>query len=499
MTRPVHWRRRKFLRGLGGVVVGLPFLEALAPRTSRAQAGVTLKRFGVFFACNGVNMERWFPNGDYGALTDEHLVGTSNEALIPYRDRLLFPRGVHMTPRGFGRDGGGGDDHGKGMAHKLTAQFADDDEWLAQGISVDHLVAQAINPGSEGSRRPPLNLMVGRRGGYQGLDYISYTGAGQAVAAVTNPWNAYSEFMGLGAEGGAPAVENLVNTRRQSVLDLVTEQFDELKSGPLSADDKAKLDAHFTTIRELEMAINASGMSCGDTALADRAREYEYTDDGGDEGFGSSDPAEAEDVYPLVADIQLDIVALALACDATRVATLQFDKGSGGPTFQWDGMAHEYNHHKLSHGKVRDDCFGDSTEDGCDDVTGYEEMLFAIDSWHQGKYARLLERLDSYVEADGKTVLDNSVIMYTNELSDGKGHSFMDLPYILAGSAGGYFKQNEYIKLGAGESWDDTEAPHNRLLNTIVNAMGIQSDWFGVAEGEGGETMQGGVYEALLA
>jgi hypothetical protein len=160
----------------------------------------------------------------------------------------------------------------------------------------------------------------------------------------------------------------------------------------------------------------------------------------------------------------------------------------------------EFDHHKLSHGKVKDDCFGDSTENGCADVVGYEDMLFDIDVWHQTKLARLLERLDSYVEADGKTALDNSVILYTNELSDGKGHSYIDLPYLLAGSCGGYFKQGEYVLLGEQRNPYNSEiAPHNKLLNTIVNAMGIQSDWFGVTEGGGGETMQGGVFDALLA
>jgi hypothetical protein len=117
---PLSQRRRHFLRGVGGALLALPFLESLAPRKARAQEGA-IKRFGVFFCCNGVNMERWFPNGDFGALSDAHLEGTANAALIPYRDKLLYPRGVHMTPRGFGRDPGGGDDHGKGMAHKLTA------------------------------------------------------------------------------------------------------------------------------------------------------------------------------------------------------------------------------------------------------------------------------------------------------------------------------------------------------------------------------------------
>ncbi|HEY3494600.1 MAG TPA: DUF1552 domain-containing protein [Polyangiaceae bacterium] len=483
--------RRRFLRGVGGVVVGLPFLEALAPRRATAQSSV-IKRFGVFFACNGVNMDRWFPDGDYGALSDGHLQGTANEALLPHRSKLLFPRGVHMTPRGFDRDGGGADDHGKGMAHKLTAQFADDDDWLAQGPSVDYVIAQAVNP----NERPALNLLVGRGNGSRGLGYISYSGAGRPIAGINNPFNAYADFINLNGgtpTGGDNEAADRILRRRQSVLDLVQDQFDDLKRGPLSADDKQKLDAHFQAIREIETGMIGGGngaTGCLDEALREAAAEYEGADED-DVGRGES--------YPLIADLQIDIFALAFACDATRVATLQFDSGSGGPIFRWDGMNHEYNHHKLSHGKVRDDCFGDSTEDGCDNVDGYEDMLFDIDVWHAQRMARLLDRLDSYIEADGKTVLDNSAILYTNELSDGKGHSFMNLPYILAGSCGGALKQNEYVLLGEGTSYDDQVAPHNKLLNTLVNAMDIESDWFGVPEGDGGETMQGGVYEDLLA
>lgn len=484
-------RRRRFLRGFGGVTLGLPFLEALAPRGAAAQAAPSVKRFGVCFACNGVNMDRWFPTTDYGALTEQSLMGTANEALIPHLDKLLFPRGVHMSPRGFDRDGGGGDDHGKGMAHKLTAQFADDEDWLALGPSVDYVIAQEINPGPEGARRAALNLMAGRRGQYRGLDYSSYSGPLQAIAGINNPWNAYSEFINLNRDDMASeeATARLLQ-RRESVLDLVQTQFDDLQRGPLSQTDEDKLEAHFTAIRELETEMGSSLLSCLDTALQERASQYE----------GASEmEVESESEYVSIADLNLDIMALALACDFTRVATMQFDKGSGGPIFRWDGMSHEYNHHKLSHGKVRDDCFGESTENGCADVAGYEDMLFDIDVWHQRKFARLLERLDSYTEEDGQTVLDNSVILYSNELSDGKGHSFMDLPYILAGSAGGYFKQGEYVLLGEGTSYDDSIAPHNRLLNTIVNAMGIASDWFGTDEGSGGETMQPGVYEQLLA
>lgn len=486
--------RRGFLRGFGGVVVGLPFLETFAPKSAIAQEAQAIKRFGVFFACNGVDMNRWFPSTGFGPLTPTSLIGTANEPLEAFRSKLLFPRGVHMSPRGFGRDGGGGDDHGKGMAHKLTAQFADEQDWLALGPSIDHLLAARLNPGAEGTRTPPLNLMVGRFGGYKGLDFISYSEAGRAVAGINNPWTAYSQFINLnnGSEGASAASDRLTR-RRQSVLDLVRDQFDDLQRRGLSVDDRQKLEAHFTAIRSIEVQIGESGsLSCNDGTLESAARAFE--------NMGQRD-LELEANYPVIADLQVDIMALALACDYTRVATLQLDRGSGGPTFTWDGMSHEYNHHKLSHGKVRDNCFGDSTANGCADVAGYEDMLFEIDRWHQSKLARLLQRLDSYVEANGKTVLDNSVVLYTNELSDGKAHSFMDLPYILAGSAGGYLKQGEYVRLGreSNPGGDDSVAPHNKLLNTLVNAMGIQSEWFGAAEGEGGESMQGGVYEALLA
>lgn len=480
--------RRLFLRGAGGVALGLPFLESLAPRGAEAQEAPLL-RFGVFFGCNGVDMTRWFPRGSYGPLTNAHLEGTANEALLPFREKLLFPRGVHMAPRSGGRDPGGGDDHGRCMAHKLTAFSAGEKDALARGPSIDQVLANQLNPGAEGARRPALNLMVGRPAADSGLGYISYTGPGQAVQALNNPWNAYSELIGLAAQsGGSAEARERLTTKRQSVMDLVRGQFDRLRSSQLSSSDRQKLDAHFTAVREVEVRLSATGVACVDPGIDQRAALFR----------GDQARAENEDNYPAVTDLQIDIYALALACDVTRVATLHFDRGSGGPTFRWDGMTHEYNHHKLSHGKVRDDCFGDSTDNGCDNVAGFEDMLHSIDRWHQSKLARLLQRLDSYVEAGGRTVLDNSLIMYTNEMSDGKLHSFMDLPYIFAGGLGGRFRQGLYYPLGP-EGQTDRSAPHNRLLNTVVNAMGIESEWFGLPEGQGGATMQGGIYDELLA
>ncbi len=481
MSRKVEFRRRAFLRGLGGVAVGLPFLESLAPK-AHAQAAAPIKRFGVFFCCNGVNLDRWFPTGPYGALTAESLSGTANEPLVPHAAKLLFPRGLHMSPRGYGQDGGGGDDHGKGMAHKLTAQFASDDDWLAQGESIDYYLARHINPGPEGGRRPPLNLMVGYSQDRRGLNYISYSGPNQAVQAINNPWTAYKQFMNLGASPGSQEAELRIQKRRQSVLDLVTEQFDDLKRGPLSRADKDKLEQHFSFIREIEQGMAPGLAGRLDDELKAQVQEYD--------GRGEGQEFDGQyDEYGKLTDLQLDIFALGLACDYTRVATFHFDRGSGGPTFGWDGMNHEYGHHKLSHGTT---CDG-----GCEDpVAGYEGMLADIDRWHMSKYARLLARLDSYTEENGKSVLDNSAILYANELANGRLHSYMDLPFVIAGSAGGYLKQAEYVKLA--EPGNTDVAPHNRLLTTLANAAGVTLERFGTAD-SAAQTMQPGQYEPLLA
>src|SRR5690606_13451347 len=188
-------------------------------------------------------------------------------------------------------------------------------------------IAAQINPGADGARRPPLNLMVGRPAGYRGLDFISYSQAGRAVQAINNPWNAYSEFINLdNSSPDSGAANDRIALRRQSVLDLVREQFDDLKLRGLSSEDQRKLDAHFTAIRSIELQVGAGGLGCGDPALETRARGYENM---------AARDIERETNYPLIADLQIDILALALACGYTRVGTMHFDRGSGGPTFKW--------------------------------------------------------------------------------------------------------------------------------------------------------------------
>jgi hypothetical protein len=238
----------------------------------------------------------------------------------------------------------------------------------------------------------------------------------------------------------------------------------------LSKADRDKLQLHYDTVRDLEVSINST-IAC----KLDPAREAEL------DGI-NPDAVSTDTEFKKVGRLQLDVLAMAIACGATRVGSMMWGSGAGGPIFTWDGMQHQYNHHKLSHGNTKDDNSGGT-------VDGYEDMLFAIDHWYAAELAYLLDKLSLYQEADGKTVLDNTAVVMMNELSHGKDHDFRDMPVLIAGSCGGYFKQGEYIKVTAdANTKNDADAPHNKLLTTLCNAMGVPETHFGAPElGEDGE------------
>lgn len=459
--------RRRFLRGIGTVALALPFLESVGfRRFAKAQSVSAPRRFVCFFQCNGANMDQFWPQGGYGALTDAHFTaGRTLYELRPYRDKLLIPRHMHMSPKGFGADGAPGCDHQKGMGHKLTAELLDG-SGFAQGISVDQYIANQINPAG----RPSLTLGVHVTGGGP-LGGISYRGPGDPASSEPNPRLAFQDMMGINY--GDAQVRDLLSERRKSVLDLVHEDFTQLSRQSLSKSDREKLDFHFTSIRELEEQLKGIG---GPASMAcqrlDAARENEILN--ADDGVDITDDAQ----FTRMGRMQMDMLALALACDYTRAATLQWGSGAGGPTFKWDGMNHLYNHHKLSHGSTSDG-------EGGSDVAGYENMIADIDRWFASQFAYLLDKLNAYGEGE-RTVLDNSCVLWINELSDGKAHDYRDLPTVIAGSCGGALKQGQYLALGNDGALD---APHNKLLTTIINAVGAGPiDHFGNPEyGASGE------------
>ncbi|MEO8213535.1 MAG: DUF1552 domain-containing protein [Myxococcales bacterium] len=470
-TTSPRFQRRHFLRGLGGVTVGLPFLETFAPRTARAQAAATPKRLVVFFNHNGVNMSKWFPTTAYGALTPASFMGTGMEPIASYASKILLPRGLHQVPRGFGRDPGGGDDHARGVGCKLTAApLADTTERYATGISVDQVIAKAVNPGGKSA----LNLMVGYRS-KDVLGCISYVAAGQQASPFQDPWKAFKDWVGSGS-ATAGAVVDRAAMRRKSVLDLVKGEFDALKANPaVSKPDRDKLELHFSSIRDVEVGMGTVGLPACNLPAA-RASE-----------IMAINPATVtrDSEYEKIGGMMMDVMALALACDYNRVVTMQWGSGAGGPVFGWlpPALNTMYNHHKLSHGSTTDGGTMNTLPEA-----DWKAALFNIDQWYARQLKGLLDRMSGYAEPGG-TLLDNSTVLYMNDLGDGLGHNWMDLPVMLIGGCQGYFKQGQYIKMTTGTGTaNDKDAPTNQLCTTLANALGVPLTNFGSAPtGKAGE------------
>jgi hypothetical protein len=458
--------RRIFLTGVGGAMLAAPFLGSIGSRGA-AQLPMAPKRLVVFFQPNGVNMNEFFPTVEDGPLDAAAFSGRGLEPIAGFASKLLVPRGIHMSMKGFGLDPIPGCDHRKGMACKLTAvPTSDDGKNYALGHSVDFEAARRINP-SGGS---PLVIQVGRRGDVGGgtaTDFCSYSASETPFPGENNPWNVYRSLMGV-VPGGM--VDDLVTRRRQSMIDLVRDDLDALKRVPMSSDDTRKLDDWLALLRDTEKMMPAT---CGpDTpavlGIGDLSRW---------EGMESS-AAGSDGEYPNAARVMMQLTALAMVCDANRVATIQWSRGSGGPTFRFDGLSHEFNHHQLSHRTGRDDGEGA-------DLPGIEDLITEVDRWYATRFEELLSLLDMF-EEEGGTVLDHSAVMWINELSDGKAHHFNNLPIVIAGSAGGYLKQGVAVDCSrSGDLGSIDGAPHNKLLTTLLNAVGAEADGGGPIESFG--------------
>jgi hypothetical protein len=285
--------------------------------------------------------------------------------------------------------------------------------------------------------------------------YVSFTAPRQPAPLEDDPWKVYQNFTNVAA--ASPEVAAQIATRRKSVLDFVRGQMDRLEASPrLGKADRDKLDLHFTSIRDLETKLAQSCKLPDATVATLKGITPQML--GTDAGY--------EKVGPLF----VDLVALAIACGYTNVATLMWGGGANQNTLGFLGQ--RLDRHLISHRVV--------AYDNAAPLDGAKDMLFAIDRWHAQQFGALVSKLAAYEDASG-SILDNSVVLWTNEISEGAQHSYRDLPFVLAGSAGGYLKQGIHTNLSV---LDDPlslykkgiveNAPHNKLLTTIANAMGVK-------------------------
>ncbi len=455
--------RRRVLRGLFGVTVALPFLETFAPRRAAAGTG-DAPPFAIFMRqANGVAQEvddepEMFWPSETGPLTAESMERDSDRAvseLKDYASQLIMVRGLSFAfkANGCGHSGGGN--------QCLTAARVSDDpsgnESLAMGESIDNRIATELNPAGV----EPLTLYAGRMVGYIN-EVLSYRGPKQLRAAERDPFNAYKKLFGL-ADADDGVAQSLAE-RRTSVNDLVRAEMQSLMGRKdLSKSDRERLQLHFDSIRDLEVALACK-------LPQERVAEMEAI----------SPEVRSHDNVETIARMQMDIIALAMACGVTRAATLQVGDGNDGTEYTIHG-ARQKSFHKISH---RID--GDGSEGP--PIEGAQELHHQIDRIHGRIFKHLLDRLSSYELGSG-TLLDHGVAVWLNDNAD-KYHSFRRVPYILAGGAAGYLKTGQFV---------DVKATNNKLLNTIGAAVGCTNGQGGPLDTFGDESLEGGLLDPIIA
>ncbi len=427
--------RRTALRA-GGFALALPFLDAMTPR--RAYAAPGPKRFITYFTENGQYPPGWEP---VGGETDFALSPVL-KPFEPFRTQLTVLKGVDIMGNS------GTCNHTAGTAGLLTGRpnfVAPAKSGKGSGISIDQYIAAKLGTAT---RFPSLELSVSSELYGQPGSRISFRGLNQPVPPEQNPYRLFARIFGDGNTG--PDALLKLQRKRKSILDLVGARLKRMQ-GALGKEDAQRLEWHGNAVREIEAQLARlapAGVACVTPDLGKPVPVAQTI------GYG------VESNMPLVTTIQLDMLFTALACDMTRVAT--FIPGGNNHYFTWLGhpATGMTNHHGLSHE-------GDSNADAT-------KKLVEINTWYAQQLAYLVDKMKGLREGSG-TMLDNAVVLWGNQLARGNSHSLNDAPFFLLGGAGGYFKTGRFLQYQG-------KMPHNNLLVSILNAMGLPDTTFGQAD-----------------
>ncbi|HEX2881201.1 MAG TPA: DUF1552 domain-containing protein, partial [Polyangiaceae bacterium] len=224
-----------------------------------------------------------------------------------------------------------------------------------------------------------------------------------------------------------------------SILDLVDQQATSL-AAKLSAQDKPRLEEYLTSIREVEMRISANPGIVGGGGACTPPTRVETFDLNAD-GSVSGDHLGA-------IQISHELMAIGLQCDSTRVMSFMWGNMTSARNYSFIGAAG--GHHDISH------------HGGGAESVG---KLKIIGRWELNRFAEFLTRLDGMIDVDGNTVLDNTLVFLSSDISDGDAHNHDDMPVILAGNAAG-FTMGRHLE--ANGAW------FGDLFISIAAAYGLQ-------------------------
>lgn len=424
---PATWNRRQFLRQSGLSAAVLPFVGNL-PSLGFANSRGPKQRLVIVFTPNGVVPKTFWPNG-VGKQFDWT---PSLEPLAPFRDRTLILHGIGDRIRG------DGDGHMRGIGCLLTGielfpgniqGGSDTPAGWSSGISIDQEIKNFLQSRDQTRTRfgsLEFGVLVPNRA--DTWTRMVYAGPNQPVAPIDDPYQMFRKLY------GDQKNRQLVG----SILDDLQQDLEKL-SREVSQEDRRLIDQNATFVRELELQLARDQQAGNAHAVPQLELGIE----------------EKNDQMPTITRMQIEMLVNSFVNDFARVATLQFTNSVGQARMTWLGI--DEGHHGLSHEP-------DSNESA-------QEKLTRINRWYCEQIAELARRLDEIPEPGGEgSLLDNTVILWGNELGKGNSHTMENIPFVMVGGGLGF--ETGRVAHFRGE-------PHNRLLLSLAHGFGHHIETFG--------------------
>ena len=421
--------RREFLRTAGISAAAMPFLLNLqsiaAPATNKRK-----QRLLIVFSPNGTVPWNFWPD----ETGKDFKLKPITDSLSPWKDKLLFLKGLSNKVRG------DGDGHMRGIGCMLTGielfpgniqGGSDTPAGWCSGLSIDQEIKNYLQKSEATKTRfgsLEFGIMVPDRA--DTWTRMVYAGPNKPITPLDNPYDMFRKLYGKTKDNALVA----------SVLDDLNADLTKV-SATVSAGDRKLIEEHATLVREMESELKADAAS--------RAKDH-------------ATPTlevgikEENDNMPKIGKMQIELIVSSFLADFARVATFQITNSVGEPKMRWMGI--EEGHHHLSHEP-------DSNKTA-------HEKLTKINTWYCEQIALLCKRLSETKEPDGSgTLLDNTTILWTNELGQGNSHTHDNIPWMMVNGANIGFKDGRSLKY--------KNVPHNRLLMSLANGFGHEIKSFG--------------------
>ncbi|MEN9577766.1 MAG: hypothetical protein RJA70_775 [Pseudomonadota bacterium] len=470
MIKSTNRISRRLVLSSGAVVMGLPFLDAmLRPGQSHAQANQVAQRFVSFYTPGGTLLENWRPTGTETAWEFKPMLAP----LTPFKAKINMIDALDMSVAI--DDGVGvGHHHCRGTAgvltgHALNGQFAD-------GPSIDQLIADELSK----THPSPFKSLEFATGWGTGIgnnaahssNQINMAGNDMPLTPATDPLSTFNRIFGdlkKPAAGPMPGTDQVSLSLR--VLDSVARQYT-AAAAQVGYADRMKLEQHLALVSEARKKAEEVGNStCGAPVVDQNPASYKVADatreeilaGGGKPDAQSDKNVKSGELVPKIGDVMTDMLVAALGCGLTNVASMQWGDSEAKFLLNFlkdsDGMPFKDHHHGYQHDR------------------GFQAgSLEIIYNFYAQKLASLLGKLDAIQEANGMTLLDNAAVLAISELQKPDTHSRNDMPFLLAGKAGGKLTSGRYMMIPGPRQ------PHNHLLLAICQLYGYQGTVVGHAD-----------------